>query len=359
MSTWRSSRRPSPPAGSVAVISHITDQRRSFADRSALSIQRGVEKLSGGGVQLTVKLPSGDIKVWTRSDTQTQRLLGAMVFTVPSSQSGGQDDIPIHFTMARTQKIQGLVYAPLASGESESELADSLTSQGVSAVRRLPPRGRHSDGALLVLSFEGPIRPDYVVLLYQRLEVRPFVPYPLRCGRCQRYRHHARFCKRPVRYGRCAGAHLTQGCTQDAKCAACGESHTVMDNKCSVWRAEFLINRWMAIDGLSLADARRRVEAPSSPRPTTAVTETPQGRDHETRAQGAASGRGSMQADGPANAGPAVSQSGCWSGGPPPLPPPPSRERCDVSSAGDEQRPGADRGFPRCASVSLCRIASG
>ena len=94
-----------------------------------------------------------------------------------------------------------------------------------------------------------------------------------------------------------------------------------MDSKCSVWRAEFLINRWMAIDGLSLADARRRVEAPSSPRPTTAVTETPQGRDHETRAQGAASGRGSMQADGPANAGPAVSQSGCWSGGPPPFRP--------------------------------------
>ena len=28
-----------------------------------------------------------------------------------------------------------------------------------------------------------------------------------------------------------------------------------------------------------------------------------------------------MQADGPANAGPAVSQSGCWSGGPPPFRP--------------------------------------
>ena len=260
---WRSTRRMSPPAGSVAVVGHITDQRQTFAERSALFIQRGVERLAGGEVHLSVKLPSGDIKVWTRSDSQVQRMLAAVTFSVPSAQSGGQEDIPVHFTLARTQKIQGLVYALHASDEPESELAAALVSQGVSAVRRLPPRGRHSDGALLVLTFEGPARPDHVVLLYQRLEVRPFVPYPLRCGKCQRYRHHARFCRLPVRCGRCAGPHLTEGCTAEAlKCAACGEGHTVRDSACSVWRTELVMNRWMAVDGLTLAEARQRVSVP-------------------------------------------------------------------------------------------------
>ena len=260
---WRSTRRMSPPAGSVAVVGHITDQRQTFAERSALFIQRGVERLAGGEVHLSVKLPSGDIKVWTRSDSQVQRMLAAVTFSVPSAQSGGQEDIPVHFTLARTQKIQGLVYALHASDEPESELAAALVSQGVSAVRRLPPRGRHSDGALLVLTFEGPARPDHVVLLYQRLEVRPFVPYPLRCGKCQRYRHHARFCRLPVRCGRCAGPHLTEGCTAEAlKCAACGEGHTVRDSACSVWRTELVMNRWMAVDGLTLAEARQRVTVP-------------------------------------------------------------------------------------------------
>ena len=140
---WRSTRRMSPPAGSVAVVGHITDQRQTFAERSALFIQRGVERLAGGEVHLSVKLPSGDIKVWTRSDSQVQRMLAAVTFSVPSAQSGGQEDIPVHFTLARTQKIQGLVYALHASDEPESELAAALVSQGVSAVRRLPPRGRH------------------------------------------------------------------------------------------------------------------------------------------------------------------------------------------------------------------------
>ena len=174
MASWRGARRFSPPDSAIVVIGHITNPRLSFADRSASFIQRGVERLAGGEVHLAIKLPSGDIKVWAKSDNQAQRLLSAVVFSVSSVQSGGQTDLPIHFTPARTQRAQGLVYAPHASEESEEELAAALSPQGVTAVRRLPPRGRHSDGALLIFSFDGPTRPEHVVVLYQRLETRPF-----------------------------------------------------------------------------------------------------------------------------------------------------------------------------------------
>ena len=211
-----------------------------------------------------MKLPSGDIKVWARNDAQAERLREAVIFSVPSAQSGGQADLPVRFTPARTQKVQGLVYAPNARDESEQDLAAILASQGVSSVRRLPPRGRHSDGALLVLTFTGADRPEHVNLLYERLSTRPFVQYPLRCNRCQRYRHHARFCSRPIRCGRCAASHLTEGCNSAVpKCAACDGAHTVKDSRCEVWRTEFLLNKWMVVDGLSLAEARERLCAQS------------------------------------------------------------------------------------------------
>ena len=335
---WRGTRRVSPPADSVAVIGHITDQRQTFADRSALSIQRGVEKLAGGEVHLSVKLPSGDIKVWTRSNSQVQRLLAAVVFSVPSAHSGGQEDIPVHFTLARTLKVQGLVYAPYASDEPESELAAALVSQGVAAVRRLPPRGRHSDGALLVLTFEGHARPDHVVLLYQRLEVRPFVPYPLRCGRCQRYRHHARFCKQPVRCGRCAGPHLTEGCKAETlKCAACGEGHSVRDSVCPVWRAELVINRWMAVDGLTLAEARKRMDVPC---PAPGRTEA--GESDRCAQGGASAPRATRSGQNPADVGAPLAT-------PPQLRP----QQVDRVPRPTVQRPREDRGTGMTAESGL------
>ena len=273
MASWRANRRFSPADSSIVVIGHITDSRLSFADRSASFIQRGVERLAGGEVHLITKLPSGDIKVWAKSDSQAQRLLNAVVFSVPSVQSGGQTDLPVHFTPARAQKAQGLIYAPHASEESEGELAAALSSQGVTAVRRLPSRGRHSDGALLVLTFDGPSCPEHVVVLYHRIETRPFVPYPLRCGRCQGYNHHARFCRRPVRCGRCAGPHLTGGCDSETlRCVACRGPHAVKDSSCPTWRMEFMINRWVAVYGLSRTEARKRAEqqGPSTPNSTPA-----------------------------------------------------------------------------------------
>ena len=264
MAGWRGNRRFSPPASAIVLIGHLTDPSQTFANRNATFIQRGVERLAGGDVHLSVKLPSGDIKVWARNDAQAERLREAVIFSVPSAQSGGQVDLPVRFTPARTQKVQGLVYAPNARDESEQDLAAILASQGVSSVRRLPPRGRHSDGALLVLTFTGADRPEHVNLLYERLSTRPFVQYPLRCNRCQRYRHHARFCSRPIRCGRCAGSHLTEGCNSAVpKCAACDGAHTVKDSRCEVWRTEFLLNKWMVVDGLSLAEARERLRAQS------------------------------------------------------------------------------------------------
>ena len=254
---------------------HLTDEGESLSSRLAGFIQRGVERLGSPGVHLIKKLPSGDIKVWA-DPAAAQRLLAAVVMSVPSVASGGQTDLAIKFDKPKPRSAQGLIYAPFAAEEDVDELAQLLETQGVTAVRRLPSRGRHADGKLFVLTFSDSLVPDNILLLYHRLAVKPFVQYPIRCKRCQGYRHSARYCRRPVRCGTCAGAHLTDSCEAQApRCAACDGDHPVTDSVCPEWRAQFLINKAMALDNISFQEAVRRFKLAPAPAQV-ATTRPPQ-----------------------------------------------------------------------------------
>ena len=275
VTTTRGGHPPAPPSSAVILIGHLTDEGESLSSRSAGFIQRGVERLGGPGVHLIKKLPSGDIKVWA-DPAAAQRLLAAVVMSVPSVASGGQTDLAIKFDKPKPRSAQGLIYAPFAAEEDVDELAQLLETQGVTAVRRLPSRGRHADGKLFVLTFSDSLVPDNILLLYHRLAVKPFVQYPMRCKRCQGYRHSARYCRRPVRCGTCAGAHLTDSCEAQApRCAACDGDHPVTDSVCPEWRAQFLINKAMALDNISFQEAVRRFKLAPAPAQV-ATTRPPQ-----------------------------------------------------------------------------------
>lgn len=93
------------------------------------------------------------------------------------------------------------------------------------------------------ITWEGPTLPHTLdVGLLGTFELRPFVPEPLRCYKCQRYRHIARNCMADPRCGICAGAHPTRSClerrtkgeTVPLKCANCGKGHCAASLACPV-----------------------------------------------------------------------------------------------------------------------------
>ena len=45
-------------------------------------------------------------------------------------------------------------------------------------------------------------------------DLRPFVPEPIRCYRCQQFGHHQNTCHRPVRCSFCSGSHPTKQCAE-------------------------------------------------------------------------------------------------------------------------------------------------
>ena len=93
--------------------------------------------------------------------------------------------------------------------------------------------------------FKGEI-PKYIDLgSWGRFSVRPFVPEPLRCFKCQRWGHHQRHCKLPTKCGVCSGAHDTTACikkhksaqTTTACCPNCGGKHHAWNLSCPSRRA--------------------------------------------------------------------------------------------------------------------------
>ncbi|GFN88477.1 nucleic-acid-binding protein from mobile element [Plakobranchus ocellatus] len=92
------------------------------------------------------------------------------------------------------------------------------------------PEWRHSRSAHQVASGEDKIQTDTIVLIfdslkppsriragYLTLHVRPYVPIPMRCYKCQRYGHGKDRCKKPaavcVRCGK--GGHVERDCSAD------------------------------------------------------------------------------------------------------------------------------------------------
>lgn len=88
--------------------------------------------------------------------------------------------------------------------------------------------GTRSDSDGIVI-FNGEILLTKVTLGYLSYNVREYIPKPVRCYNCQRFRHLAKVYKGKKRCARCGGNHGYEECNRSAhpKCCNCGGNHSV------------------------------------------------------------------------------------------------------------------------------------
>ena len=98
------------------------------------------------------------------------------------------------------------------------------------------------------------------------MEVKRYIPNPLRCFQCQEFGHSKKFCKKQLRCWKCGSeGHDGSDCSAENKCCVnCKGDHYSSSKSCPVWIIEKEIQRVKTEKNLPYGEAKRLVSPPSS-----------------------------------------------------------------------------------------------
>ncbi|KAF0314565.1 Fasciclin-1 [Amphibalanus amphitrite] len=113
----------------------------------------------------------------------------------------------------------------------------------------------------IILTFDSTNLPSEIRVGYVKVRVRPFVPAPMRCFRCQRFGHTKDNCRGRPTCSKCASQdHTDETCVSETpRCVNCGEGqtpHSAYDRSCPAYVKEKEIMTIKATRNLSFKEAR-------------------------------------------------------------------------------------------------------
>ncbi|CAL1267232.1 unnamed protein product [Larinioides sclopetarius] len=110
--------------------------------------------------------------------------------------------------------------------------------------------------------FSFKVPPKSVRIAYINCPVRPYIPNPLRCFKCQKFGHSIGTCRGKETCGRCSEiGHNSKTCTSTPKCSNCKEDHPSYSRKCPLWVQEKEIQAIKVSQNISFAEARKIVKS--------------------------------------------------------------------------------------------------
>ncbi|GFV74720.1 putative RNA-directed DNA polymerase from transposon BS [Trichonephila clavipes] len=209
----------------------------------------------GGEAKSIKKLRSGDLLIETTSALQSKSFLLAKTFS----------DFPLTVTPHTHKSLnscRGVISEPDLLSSSKTEILEGLSDQGVTQVRRITIK---KDSSLfptknLILTFNSPKLLSAIKVGYLNCKVRPYIPNPLRCFKCQRFGHSQTSCRGQLTCSRCASVeHASTDCILEPKCINCSLAHSADSKLCSKWRIEKQIQEIKTTKNISYPEARKLI----------------------------------------------------------------------------------------------------
>ncbi|KAK5641824.1 hypothetical protein RI129_010371 [Pyrocoelia pectoralis] len=173
---------------------------------------------------------------------------------------------------------KGVVYCRDLLNCTIDEIKENLKSQGVVDVRRIRTRrdGEFTDTANHILTFNVTKLPRVIQAAFYPLQVRPYIPNPLRCFNCQRFGHSSVNCKHDKRCVCGKPTHEGLWCDEPIVCPNCQGPHKAIAKICAVYKQELKIQEVKVVHRLSYFDAKKKVDTMVTPsRPFAEVANTP------------------------------------------------------------------------------------
>jgi hypothetical protein len=171
-------------------------------------------------------------------------------------------DVPVKCNPHKTlNSCKGVVYCRDLLNSSDEDILEGLQSYGVSAVRRIKTKKDNVEveTGSFILTFEREKIPSKIRAAIYSLDVRPYIPQPMKCFRCQRFGHIAQKCtQEPV----CACGlppHEDTPCTNNPKCVNCNGPHTSRYAKCPILQREREIKKLMTLNKTTYGEAKKQL----------------------------------------------------------------------------------------------------
>ena len=223
--------------------------QEKLSSLSVFKIQKALQTIGAGNPKAVDRLGSGGLLVQVLDRVKSCQLLTAKTF------AGIAVSVRPHNSLNTSR---GVVKSRDLDGCTAEELVEELES--VTHARRMM---RRENGVLKntnswVLTFSSPKPPSKLRVAYLELEVRPYVPNPLRCFKCHRFGHGAKNCSKvdPV-CARCGqGGHEEAGCKATPRCLNCRGDHSASSRDCPKWQEEKTILEYRARHGGTFKQVR-------------------------------------------------------------------------------------------------------
>ncbi|GFT05195.1 putative RNA-directed DNA polymerase from transposon BS [Trichonephila clavipes] len=174
-----------------------------------------------------------------------------------------QLNCPLIVTPHRSlNSCRGVISEPDLLCASEAEILEGFSDQGVTQVRRIKIK---KDSSLfptkhLILTFNSPKLPSTIKAGYLNCKIRPYIPNPLRCFKCQRFGHSQTSCRGQLTCSRSAAVgHFSTDCTLELKCINCLQAHCADSKLCPKWKAEKQMQEIKTNKNITYIEARKLI----------------------------------------------------------------------------------------------------
>lgn len=223
---------------------------------STLLLKAKIEQTSGSKKIQIKQIQNGQkLLVITENKKQATELL-----KLKSVQVQTGEEIKLTVTESiKTNSVQGVVYCRDMIQETDDviikEINDSNRGLNAIAIKRLKKKnlqGEFYDTGTFFIQFHGKDLPQELNFAYLKIQMKEFVPPPLKCFKCHRFGHSSRFCSIKDENAICVNCSdlkhtaLQERCNRQMKCISCGSNeHNNASRLCHVYKKEMEIKEIM------------------------------------------------------------------------------------------------------------------
>lgn len=164
-------------------------------------------------------------------------------------------------------KSKGVVTCRDLLNCSLTEIIENLADQGVIDAKRVMKRndGKLEETASLIITFNRDTLPSKIKAgIHRSLPVRPYIPAPMRCFKCQKFGHISARCNNLEKCVCGSTPHPDTPCSEPMKCVNCEGNHSSRSRNCPIYKEEVAVQKVRVTENISFAEARKKVRVSNS-----------------------------------------------------------------------------------------------